>query len=146
MTLSNHRTRTVPEEQIATWICSAADSKSWRPGLNRPSNPVTIPVTDISHAARIQSSLDRARSKTFVKLVKPFRRLFRNQGAVNDSLIEAVYHLAVQNREMMEELSDLRRMMNDLRSQARRVPGGRATPVTPKLPSHGPSSANDSCA
>jgi len=49
--------------------------------------------------------------------MKPLRRLLRNQGAVNDSLIEAVFHLSAQTQEMVEEIRDLRMQLAALRKQ-----------------------------
>ncbi len=86
---------------------------AWFNGLlaiKMPSDSENTPVT-----SRIKDSLARARRKTFVKNVKPLRRLFRNQGAVNDSLIEAVHHLAAQNQELIKEMSELREMIDNLR-------------------------------
>ncbi len=63
----------------------------------------------------IQTSLGRAQQKQFVKSVKPLRRIFRNQGAVNESLIEAVHQLALQNQDLIEEMSELRGVIRKLR-------------------------------
>ena len=54
-----------------------------------------------------------------MKAVKPLRRIVRNQGAVNDSLIEAVHHLAAQNQEMSEDIQTLRDLVGQLRAQLR---------------------------
>ncbi len=78
-----------------------------------PSRASIAAIYDV-HFEHIQSSLDRARSKAFVRAIKPFRRILRNQGAVNDSLIEAVHHLAAQNQKMIEQMSDLRRLVSKL--------------------------------
>lgn len=79
-------------------------------------------VREISSAERktqthslIQTSLGRAQQKHFVRSVKPLRRILRNQGAVNDSLIEAVHQLALQNQELIEEMSELRGVLRQLR-------------------------------
>lgn len=63
----------------------------------------------------IQTSLGRAQQKQFVKSMKPLRRIFRNQGAVNDSLIEAVHQLALQNQDLIEEMGELRGVIRKLR-------------------------------
>ena len=106
-------------EEISQRIRQAAVSMSWRPGHHLSSSPASIPETGSFHAGRIQASLLRAREKTFVKTVKPLRRIVRNQGAVNDSLIEAVHHLAAQNQEMSEDLQTLRDLVGQLRAQLR---------------------------
>lgn len=102
-------------------------------GSAAPPNPFTeadeffawfrgSPWKEISSDARkaqtnllIQTSLGRAQQKQFVKSVKPLRRIFRNQGAVNDSLIEAMHQLALQNQELIEEIGDLRDAVRKLR-------------------------------
>jgi cell division protein FtsB len=53
--------------------------------------------------------------------------LFRNQGAVNDSLIEAIHHLHAQNQELLEEVHDLRAVVHRLRGQLRRIPAADAS-------------------
>jgi hypothetical protein len=65
--------------------------------------------------------------------MKPLRRLLRNQGAVNDSLIEALFHLSAQTQEMIEEISDLRRQLAVLQKQIPTArPGqGDAGPISP---------------
>jgi len=106
--------RPVSLEETANWIRDAATSKSWRLGHQSGSIPASIAEIYDVHTELIQSSLDRARSKAFVRAIKPLRRMLRNQGAVNDSLIEAVYHLAAQNQKMMEQMRDLRRLVSKL--------------------------------
>jgi len=49
--------------------------------------------------------------------MKPLRRLLRNQGAVNDSLIDALFHLSAQTQEMVEEIRDLRTQLAALQKQ-----------------------------
>ncbi|MDQ2660034.1 MAG: hypothetical protein M3Y03_06405, partial [Verrucomicrobiota bacterium] len=79
------------------------------------------------HETRVQAALERARRKTFVGLPKPFRRLMRNQGAVNDSLLEALHHLALHNAELTQEVGELRDEMRNLgkklRADARQAAG-----------------------
>ena len=78
-------------------------------------------LTTAVHVPLIQEALDRAHRKTFVRTIKPLRRLLRNQGAVNDSLIEAVYHLFAQNREFITELSKLQRRLFALELQVQEL-------------------------
>ena len=122
-----YKPRAVSLEEISNWVRDAAVSKSWRPGHQLGFVPVPLPEIFDVHFAPIQASLNRARIKTFVRAIKPFRRILRNQGAVNDSLIEAVYHLAAQNQKMVEQMSDLRGLVSILRSEMRR-PERRTTP------------------
>jgi len=112
--------RGISLEKISLWIRDAAVSKSWRPGHHFGPGPTSLPLACDLHFAAVQFSLTRARTKTFVRAIKPFRRILRNQGAVNDSLIEAVYHLAAKNQELVEQLNDLRDLVSDLRSELRR--------------------------
>jgi TolA-binding protein len=109
--------RALSLEEISQWIRDAAVSKTWRPSHRLVSGPVIISHLTESAWARFHSALERARRKTFVKMVKPFRRIFRNQGAVNDSLIEAIYQLGAQNQEMQEEISHLRSVVRRLQIQ-----------------------------
>jgi len=112
-------------EKISLWIRDAAVSKSWRPGHHLGPAPTSLPVSCDARFVAIQFSLNRARTKAFVRAIKPFRRLLRNQGAVNDSLIEAVHHLAAKNQEMVEQMNNLRDLVSDLRSELRQA--GRLT-------------------
>ncbi|MEP6810547.1 MAG: hypothetical protein ABI992_09915 [Chthoniobacterales bacterium] len=77
-------------------------------------------MTPDVHTEQILSAVKRAREKAYVAKPKPLRRLFRNQGAVNDSLIEAVYHLAAQNQELMDEVNELRAAMTRLQREKNR--------------------------
>ncbi|MEO5722200.1 MAG: hypothetical protein ABIR71_12105 [Chthoniobacterales bacterium] len=116
--MSDH-TRATSAEKISRWIRDAAVAQSWRAGHHlRLSPPLSIESSDVHHP-RIQAALQRARRKTFVAMAKPFRRFFRNQGAVNDSLIEAVHHLSLQNEQVIEEIAALRESMSELRAQLR---------------------------
>jgi hypothetical protein len=120
--------RGISLEKISLWIRDAAVSKSWRPGHHLGPAPTSLPLACDLHFAAVQFSLNRARNKSFVRAIKPFRRIFRNQGAVNDSLIEAVYHLAAKNQELVEQMNDLRDLVSDLRSELRQ----RERPTTPE--------------
>jgi hypothetical protein len=106
--------RAVPPQEIAAWLRTGATVQ--RDDIRRESSPG---ITTHSHLRRVQASLHRARTKTFVRLVKPLRGLFRNQGAVNLALIEAVHHLSGQTEEMMAEIRDLRAEVSQLRRQVR---------------------------
>jgi len=86
------------------------------------------------HSIHIYNSLNRASRKSFVRAAKPLRRLLRNQGAVNESLIDALYHLSAQTQEMIEEMSELQGRLSTLQTQIRllRPEAGGAGP-TPTL-------------
>ena len=110
-------------EEISNWIRTAAAAE---PGL---AVGELEGLSKQSHAARIQAAIARARRKTYVPVMKPFRGLFRNQAAVNDSLIEAVYHLNAQNQDLLEDVQQLRALVNQLRSQLRRTPTAETLPT-----------------
>ena len=115
----------VPVEEISGWIQKAATAD---PG-ELAAGSFSAPATD-GHSIRIQAAIARARKKTYVRVIKPLRGLFRNQGAVNDSLIEAVHHLNAQNQDLLEQVQDLRALVHRLRSQLRRIPADDA-PLLP---------------
>lgn len=94
--------------EISERIRLVAMTDGWSPGQQFSSNPASVPERNDFHAGRIQSALRRARLKTFVKKAKPFRRILRSQGAVNDSLIEAAHALALQQQELREEMQKIR--------------------------------------
>lgn len=94
--------------EISERIRLAATTDGWSPGRQFSSSPASVPERNEFQAGRIQRALRRARWKTFVKKAKPFRRALRNQGAVNDNLIEAAYALALQQQELREEMQKIR--------------------------------------
>lgn len=103
-------------EEISGWIQKAANAE---PG-ELASGSSSARATD-GRSLQIEASLARARKKTYIRAIKPLRRLLRDQGAVNDSLIEAVYHLNVQNKELLEQVENLGELVSRLRSQLRRI-------------------------
>ncbi|MEP6821072.1 MAG: hypothetical protein ABI946_01855 [Chthoniobacterales bacterium] len=94
--------------EISERIRLAATTDGWSPGQQFSSSPASVQERNDFHAGRIQSALRRARLKTFVKKAKPFRRILRSQGAVNESLIEAAQALALQQQELREEMQKIR--------------------------------------
>jgi hypothetical protein len=97
-------------EQIEQWMRLAAA----RP---RPAGPVAAtrrsmelrpyrdhPGFDFKKA---KQALNRARSKTDVDTIKPLRRLRRNQGAVNEGLIDSFSALIAVNKQMATEITAL---------------------------------------
>lgn len=120
-TQASEKSDPVPLQEIMEQLYNAATSSPRGPG---PS----------FHSIQIYNSLNRASRKSFVRAVKPLRRLLRNQGAVNDSLIEALHHLSAQTQEMIEEMSELQRRVSTLQTQIRLLcaePGG--TSATPGI-------------
>ena len=98
-------------------IYDAASTDPWRPSHRVVRRSLPTSLASDAHFSCVYDSLDRARRKSFVRAMKPLRRLLRNQGAVNDSLIEAVFHLSAQTQEMVEEIRDLRMQLAALRKQ-----------------------------
>lgn len=56
---------------------------------------------------KAKQALNRARSKTDVNTIKPLRRLRRNQGAVNEGLIDSFSALIAVNKQMATEITGL---------------------------------------
>ena len=103
----------VDAEQIAKWMDEGAEK-----------GPLEAAARERAGAQgfdfeQVRQALQRARTKTFVPAVKPLRRLRRNQGAVNDSLIDAVDALLTVNKQMAVELAALRGEMAVLRARRR---------------------------
>jgi hypothetical protein len=102
------RSPALTTEQITKWI---------RLAVARPaSNPVAAkagvgfgsygnhPGFDFKKA---RQALNRARAKTDVNTIKPLRRLRRNQGAVNEALIDSFSALVAVNKQMASEIAAL---------------------------------------
>ena|SRR5689334_24867711 len=122
-------------EEVVNQLYDAASSEQWRPGPHPRSHAIPLSLTSSSHTAHIQRALDRAAGKSFVPAIKPLRRLLRNQGAVNDSVIEAVYHLFVQNQQLIKEVTELQQSLARLK---RRVESRRKPPIDPAAPPTSP--------
>lgn len=122
--MKNHPSQTpdiISVEAITKQLYDVASSDGWRPGRRVVTKPLPLSLTTAGHVPLIQAALDRARRKTFVRAIKPLRRSLRNQGAVNDSLIEAVYHLFAQNKEVIAELTKLQRRLVALELQIQQL-------------------------
>lgn len=114
-------------EEITGWIRQAAESAtSTIAGVNPPSSHL---ADDASAQAAFnfrpaREALKRARTKTDVKAPQPFRRLRRNQAAVNESLIDACSALIAVNKRMAAEIEAL---ASDLASLRRHLARREAT-------------------
>jgi hypothetical protein len=102
-------------------LYDAASSERWRQSQRAVAKTMPISLPASSHASEIRVSLDRARRKSFVRAIKPLRRLLRNQGAVNDSLIESLCHLYAQSEQMIEALSELQTRFVSLEMQLQQL-------------------------
>ena len=98
-------------------IYDAADPQ---PGEARD-HPLPISLKLGLRADRIEKALSRASRKSFVRAIKPLRRFLRNQGAVNDSVIEGVTELYAQTQAMIEEIGELQRRISTLENQVREL-------------------------
>src|ERR1044072_1369665 len=56
---------------------------------------------------KARQAFDRAGAKTDVNQLKPLRRLRRNQGAVNEALIDSFSALVAVNKQMASEITAL---------------------------------------
>lgn len=117
MTEPQDESNAVPLPSIAQQIRDAAADDTFRSGARIPNEPDPSSALVNERLVRLQEAIDRAHRKAFVPAIKPLRRLLRNQGAVNDSVIEALCHLAAEIRELKEEQSKLRTMLNMLEAQ-----------------------------
>ena len=130
---ANEEASAVPLQEITKQLYEAASSDPWRPGPHPMTKKIPISLTSNFHSAQVQRSLDRAGRKSFVRAIKPLRRLLRNQGAVNDSLIEALFHLSALTQQMIEEIGELQGRLSALEAQIRQVQpeqrGANTTPV-----------------
>jgi hypothetical protein len=66
---------------------------------------------------KAKQALNRARSKTDVNTIKPLRRLRRNQGAVNEGLIDSFSALIAVNKQMATEITALSADLATLRQR-----------------------------
>jgi hypothetical protein len=118
MTPMQIRSPELTSEQIAKWM---------RLAVARPTNKQAIikapadlrfyrdhPGFDFKKA---KQALNRARTKTVVNAIKPFRRLRRNQGAVNEALIDSFGALVAVNKQMASEIAALSADMATLRQR-----------------------------
>lgn len=95
-------------EQIANWIRGALPRPSPRRAGREPFVNQTMPY---HHAGfdfkKTREALGRARNKSDVHTIKPLQRLRRNQGAVNEGLIDAFSALIAVNKQMAREIAGL---------------------------------------
>jgi hypothetical protein len=110
------RSPELTSEQIAKWMRYAAA----RPAVNQATSRAQIDLNSSRHHPgfdfkKAKQALNRARAKTDVNTIKPLRRLRRNQGAVNEALIDAFSALVAVNKQMASEITALSGEMATLR-------------------------------
>lgn len=102
--------------QIAEWMRTAAARPATTQTGGRPAIDRTMrqhhPGFDFK---KTRDALNRARTKTDVHTIKPLQRLRRNQGAVNEGLIDSFSALIAVNKQMAAEISALSSEMATLR-------------------------------
>ena len=116
-------------EQISKWMrAAAAEPRSEQPATRELHLPVAFrrhPGFDFKNA---RQSLGRARAKNDIDTIKPLRRLRRNQGAINEALIDSLSALIAVNKQMAGEIAGLSGELAALRQQLaeQKGPGERA--------------------
>jgi len=102
------RSPALSPEQITKWMQAAATQpRPEQPGKRDALPPATFrhhPGFDFKSA---RQSLGRARAKNDIDTIKPLRRLRRNQGAINEALIDALSALIGVNKQMAAEIAGL---------------------------------------
>ena len=73
-----------------------------------------------------RQSLKRARTKNDIDTFKPLRRLRRNQGAINEALVDAFSALLAVNKQMASEIAGLSTDVTALRSRLAEYEGAAA--------------------
>lgn len=115
------RSPALSPEQITKWMQSAAvQPRQEQPGGRTSPVPPLFrrhPGFDFKSA---RQSLGRARAKNDIDTIKPLRRLRRNQGAINEALIDALSALIGVNKQMAAEIAGLSGELATLREQLAR--------------------------
>ena len=112
------RSPVLSPEQIVKWMQAAAIEPPRDQGAERAA-VATIgfrrhPGFDFKSA---RQSLGRARAKNDINTIKPLRRLRRNQGAINEALIDALSALIAVNKQMAGEIAGLSGELASLRER-----------------------------
>src|SRR5436190_24128335 len=113
------RTPELSTEQISKWMRAAAAQPRHEQAVERGAEaPLSTfrrhPGFDFKSA---RQSLGRARSKNDIDTIKPLRRLRRNQGAINEALIDALSALIAVNKQMAGEIAGLSGELAALRAR-----------------------------
>lgn len=112
------RSPALTTEQITKWTRLAVARPISKPATARATagfgSHGNHPGFDFKKA---RQALNRARAKTDVNTIKPLRRLRRNQGAVNEALIDSFSALVAVNKQMASEIAALSTDMAALRQR-----------------------------
>ena len=104
-------------EQISKWMRAAAAQPRSQQSAAREvqfQSSFRHPGFDFKNA---RQSLGRARAKNDIDTIKPLRRLRRNQGAINEALIDSLSALIAVNKQMAAEIAGLSGELATLRQQ-----------------------------
>jgi hypothetical protein len=105
-------------EQISKWMRAAATEPRRKVAAVPDAQCASIsrhhPGFDFKSA---RQSLGRARAKNDIDTIKPLRRLRRNQGAINEGLIDSLSALIAVNKQMAAEIAGLSGELATLRQQ-----------------------------
>ena len=113
------RTPELSTEQISKWMRAAATQPRPEQTVERGAEATLSsfrrhPGFDFKNA---RQSLGRARAKNDIDTIKPLRRLRRNQGAINEALIDTLSALIAVNKQMAGEIAGLSGELATLRQQ-----------------------------
>jgi hypothetical protein len=113
------RTPELSTEQISKWMRAAATEPRREQAVERGAEATLSsfrrhPGFDFKNA---RQSLGRARAKNDIDTIKPLRRLRRNQGAINEALIDTLSALIAVNKQMAGEIAGLSGELAALRQQ-----------------------------
>ena len=113
------RTPELSTEQISKWMRAAAAQPRHEQAVERGAEATQSsfrrhPGFDFKNA---RQSLGRARAKNDIDTIKPLRRLRRNQGAINEALIDTLSALIAVNKQMAGEIAGLSGELATLRQQ-----------------------------
>lgn len=105
-------------EQITKWMRAAAT----QPRPEQPGERNALPQAAFRRHPGFdfrsaRQSLGRARTKNDIHTIKPLRRLRRNQGAINEALIDALSALIGVNKQMAAEVAGLSGELAALRAR-----------------------------
>ena len=102
------RSPALSPDQITQWMRTAASRpQPEQTGERKAVSTSTFrrhPGFDFKSA---RQALGRARAKNDIDTIKPLRRLRRNQGAINEALIDALSALIGVNKQMAAEIAGL---------------------------------------
>jgi hypothetical protein len=105
-------------EQISKWMRAAATEPRHKMAtVSDPHRAATSrhhPGFDFKSA---RQALGRARAKNDIDTIKPLRRFRRNQGAINEGLIDSLSALIAVNKQMAAEIAGLSGELATLRQQ-----------------------------